>query len=210
VLEHNGQVNLTSVVDFESCKVTHIEDSLAVLPQVLAAPKGDLADIGSGAGYPGIPLALCSGRKTLLIESTQKKAALLNRFVEEQGLQNLISIADERSETVALELGSRFSVVTARAVATLPALVELGAPLLCGGGVLLALKGRTALTEENCGIEAAALVGLSLADKHSYSLSDGSHRTLYSFQKTGEPTVLLPRRPGMAAKRPLCSHRSAD
>jgi 16S rRNA (guanine527-N7)-methyltransferase len=207
VLKHNEQVNLTSVTDFESGKVTHIEDSLAILPEVLAAPEGDLADIGSGAGYPGIPLALISGRRTLLIESIQKKAALLTRFTQEQGLQDLIEVAAERSEAVAQRLGPRFSVVTARAVAALPALVELGSALLHEGGVLLAQKGRITSVEEDCGLEAATAVGLSLVNKRLYTLSDSSYRTLYVFQKFAKPSISLPRRPGLASKRPLCSKR---
>ncbi|MDR3135837.1 MAG: 16S rRNA (guanine(527)-N(7))-methyltransferase RsmG [Coriobacteriales bacterium] len=210
VLEHNAHVNLTGISDLANGKVIHIEDSLAVLPEVVAAPQGSIADIGSGAGYPGIPLALCSGRPTLLIEATQKKAALLKRFIAEQSLGHQVSVAPERSEAVAQKQAARFSVVTARAVGSLPVLIELAAPLLRIDGVLLALKGQTTTAEIEQGKQAATLLGLDLAEERYFRLSNGSSRRIYTFCKHSEPAITLPRRPGMAGKRLLVRRFSCE
>ena len=86
VMAANEQVNLTRITSRDEARVLHIEDSLAGLPEVQAAPAGLLGDMGSGAGFPGIPLAAVTGRKTVLIESVGKKAAFLKAFVDELGL----------------------------------------------------------------------------------------------------------------------------
>ncbi|MDR2672330.1 MAG: class I SAM-dependent methyltransferase [Coriobacteriales bacterium] len=203
VLSNSDKINLTSIKSSKAGEVLHIEDSLRVLPEVLKAPEGSLIDIGSGTGYPGIPLAVCTGKKTLLVESIAKKGAILDRFVASNGLGGLIEIVSERSETVALERPEQFSVATVRAVGQLPTVVELAAPLLMNKGLLVALKGRPTDVEIARGVQAGNLVGLSLVSSRRYKLSNGSCRSVYLFRKDGEPVVSLPRRPGMANKRPL-------
>ncbi len=204
VLQYNEKVNLTSITGKDTGKVLHIEDSLAVVEEVLTAPEGALADLGSGAGYPGIPLAIASGRQTTLIESNNKKALFLRSFVEAHGLSEQVSIAALRSEELAKERGKQFAVVTARAVAELPILLELAAPLLKEQGHFIALKGRPESEEIARGIIAAEMLGMKQISQREYTLSDKeSRRSVFVYQKQGEAKILLPRRPGMAAKRPL-------
>lgn len=206
VLLQNQIQNLTSIKKEDEGKVLHIEDSLAVLPEVIEAPFGKMADIGSGAGYPGIPLALVSGRKTTLIESNTKKARFLQEFITKQGIDNLLEVAPLRTEELALETPCVFSVITARAVAALPTLLELAAPLLIQRGHLIALKGSCEAEEEVQGAQAAEILGLTLIKKRAFVLSkDEIQRSVYVFKKNAEPFVKLPRRPGMAAKRPYGS-----
>lgn len=203
VLEQNKTMNLTSITQRETGKVLHIEDSLAALTEVRAAPSGSMADIGSGAGYPGIPLAVVSGRATTLIEASKKKAAFLSDFIEKHHLTDLIDVAPFRTEELAQQ-DQTFSVITARAVAALPSLIELAAPLLAQDGHFIALKGKLDKTEQERGEIVASKVGLVLDSVREYTLSDETiQRCILVYKKTGKSSLTLPRRPGMATKRPL-------
>ena len=77
VVKANETTNITRIVSWESAQVLHIEDSLSALPEFETAPEGLYGDLGSGAGFPGIPIAIETGRETVLVESVKKKAALL-------------------------------------------------------------------------------------------------------------------------------------
>ena len=204
VLLQNKTMNLTSINNLEAGKVLHIMDSLAVLPEVNAAPEGTMADLGSGAGYPGIPLAITSGRDTTLIEANKKKARFLQGFLDAHDLSGKISVAAMRSEELAKSQRGKFAVVTARAVAELPILLELAAPLLIQGGHFLALKGKPDTEELVRGDTAAGAVGMEYLQTRDCSTSDSkTQRCVLVYKRTKEPSLDLPRRPGMAAKRPL-------
>lgn len=147
LLEANQTMNLTRITDRGQAERLHVADSLTALPFLPAGPH-KLADLGSGGGVPGIPLAVARpDARVLLIESTKKKAAFLRRAVEQLGLTN-VQVSDDRVEDVG-RTGRRatFDVATARAVAVLPWLIEWGLPLLKKGGVLLAMKGERAAGE---------------------------------------------------------------
>lgn len=203
VLKQNLKMNLTSIRELNVAKVLHIEDSLAVLPEVEAAPRGSLADLGSGAGYPGIPLALLSKRNTTLIEANNKKAEFLIQFIKENKLKDYVSVAMQRSEELASVSPESFMLVTARAVAELPVLLELAAPLLEYGGQLLALKGRPQERELERGEKVGAILGMAAVYRRSYRLSSGEQRCVLVYEKRGASIVKVPRRPGVASKKPL-------
>lgn len=204
VLEQNKTMNLTSIKDREAGKVLHIEDSLAALTEVQAAPEGLMADIGSGAGFPGIALAITSGRTTTLIEASKKKAAFLEGFITEHQLGRFLSVSALRTEELVSEQRDAFSVISARAVAILPSLVELAAPLMAQGGHFIALKGRRDNEELERGKLAAEKVGMKQLSIREYTLSQEEiHRCIVVYEKVEESSITLPRRPGMATKRPL-------
>jgi 16S rRNA (guanine527-N7)-methyltransferase len=176
----------------------HIADSLSAVP-LLGSPVS-IADIGSGAGFPGLVLAaaLPSAHVTL-VESQRRHAAVAERLGRAAGLSN-VSVLPLRAE----EVRERFDVVTARAVAPLAVLVEYAAPLLVDGGELVAWKGARDGAEELGGEEAARVVGLALDWVVSVSPFPGAHsRHLHFYVKTGSTPDRFPRRPGMARKRPL-------
>ena len=204
VLEKNKNINLTRIGSYDEGTLLHIEDSLTAFREVMKAPDGELADIGSGAGYPGIPLAIVSGRKTTLIESIGKKAAILEEFIKSYNLVNSIKVEGKRTEEVAYTQKNKFSVITARAVSELPALVELAAPLLAPGGLFIAYKGSPSSEEIERGATAAKKVGLTEEESRTFCLSDNfTERTIIVYRKTHEADIILPRRPGIAQKRPL-------
>ena len=137
----NQTYNLTAVRDPHEMVVKHLLDSLAMHPFVdaLAATAGTLADLGTGAGLPGIPLAIVKpGLRVTLVESNGKKARFLREVVRRLGLQD-VRVAESRIET--FDEPGAYAAITARALASLPLILELGGHLLRPDGQLLAMKG---------------------------------------------------------------------
>ncbi len=135
--EWGARMNLTAIRDRPSQITKHLLDSLSVRPFL----RGErIADIGSGAGFPGIPLAVVEpGRRFTLVESTGKKCRFLEHVRDALGLAN-VEVVQARAE--AFKPAERFDTVLARAVASVAELVKLAGPLVAGGGRLLAMKGR--------------------------------------------------------------------
>jgi 16S rRNA (guanine527-N7)-methyltransferase len=191
----------TSVHEIDEVENVHIADSLAGLEVPAVRDAARIADIGSGAGLPGLVLAIARPEaEVVLVESVGKKCAWLKRTVERLGLEN-VRVACARLEE--LDEAS-FDVVTARALAALPVLCEYAAPLLREGGALVAWKGAVDAREEADGLHAAGLLGLAREEVRGVEPYPGSERrTLHVFRKVGPTPTGYPRRPGMAAKRPL-------
>lgn len=179
----------------------HVADSLAGLALPALRDARRIADLGAGAGFPGLPLALAlPGAHIDLVESLGRKCIFLERAIEISGARNA-SVACARAE----EWPERgLDVVTVRAVAPLAVLVEYAAPLLRVGGSLVAWKGRRDEAEEAAGAAAASIVGLEAGEIVAVPPFPGAeHRTLHRYSKVEETPARFPRRPGMARKRPL-------
>ena len=141
LLRWNRAYNLTAIRDPREMVAKHLLDSLAMHASVdaIAAAGGSLADLGTGAGLPGIPLAIVKpGLKVVLVEANGKKARFLREAVRTLPLANA-RVVESRIE--AFDAPAAFDAITARALATLPLILELGGHLLKPGGVLLAMKG---------------------------------------------------------------------
>ncbi len=183
----------------------HLADSLVALklPEVRGA--GSIADIGSGAGLPGLPLAIALPAATVsLVESNARKCSFIERATAACGLTNT-SIVRARAETWPEGLG-RFDVVTARALAPLDVAAEYAAPLLRLGGTLVAWRGRRDAEAEAAAARAAEQLGLELAEPRRVQPYPGAeHRHLHLMLKTAPTPRRFPRRPGIARKRPLGS-----
>lgn len=201
VIEANKTTNITRISTWDEGMLLHVEDSLVGLPEVEVAPEGRLVDIGSGAGYPGIPLAIESGRTTLLADSVGKKTAILASMVEELGLDN-VEVYTGRIEDLAREKAGVFAVVTARALAQLSVLMELASPLLQDGGRLVCYKANVSDEELHHALSLQERLGMSLVSDRAVELGDACRRII-SFEKYGRPQINLPRKTGMAQKRPL-------
>ena len=202
VIEKNKELNLTRIDTEEKGMLLHIEDSLSCLDE-FCNMDGEFLDIGTGGGFPGVPLAIASNRTGVLIDSIQKKARAVQEMIEELGLNNQIQARGIRSEELALEVGERFTTIVARAVSSLPAVMELAAPLLVMDGELIALRGK----EDEVDLEAIdtiAELGLETITKRHIYISETYERTIYVFKKVSQAMIKLPRRNGMAQKRPLC------
>lgn len=206
VLDWNPRVNLTAITEPKSAIRLHILDSLFAEPALSEAPEGTLMDLGSGAGFPGFPLAVVTGRPAVLIESVRKKTRVVDDFLTASGYGALYQVhtAPERVEDYSrVNLGAA-SVVTARAVTQLGSLIELAAPLLQEQGLLVALKGNIDERELAVGERTAELTGMRIEEVRSYSLPEGlESRTLVTVRRIGRSQTALPRRNGLAQKQPL-------
>ncbi len=204
VLELNQVLNLTRIDDPLEAAYLHVADSLLALSEVDGAAAGRILDIGTGGGFPGLPLSIASGRGAALLDSVKKKASAVQSIVERLGLSDSVVAIGERAEEHAATEGGAYQVVTARAVSQLPSLVELAAPLLAAGGRLVCLKGRMDASELNRGDEVAAIVGLSRLSLRPAQLpGDRGERTIVCYSKVREPSLKLPRRTGLAQHSPL-------
>jgi 16S rRNA (guanine527-N7)-methyltransferase len=203
VLQENKTANLTRILDWEQGQLLHIEDSLFGLAELINAPEGRYGDLGTGAGFPGLPLAIVSGRETLLVDSVSKKTAALDRIIERLGLSEQVTTFTGRSEELALQYPESFSVLTARALSSLPSLLELASPLLSYKGQLICYKAAPDEAELMQCEKLQEKLGMRLLSSREGLLSDNETlRSIFVFEKINEPTVKLPRRPGMAQKRP--------
>lgn len=197
----NARFNLTTIHP-EDAVALHLLDSLAATSWLNRAPAGGFADLGSGAGFPGIPLAVLTGREVTLVESVKKKAAFLEGAAADLRLKS--TVRPVRAEELALERRGAFSAVTARALSALPSLVELAAPLLVVGGLLICLKGRPEQEEIERGDTVAAMCGMERIALESASIPGvDAARTLVVYRREGQSRTKLPRRNGMAQRQPL-------
>ncbi|HMO01045.1 MAG TPA: 16S rRNA (guanine(527)-N(7))-methyltransferase RsmG [Miltoncostaeaceae bacterium] len=194
--------NLTAIDGLDEGIERHLLDSLVglTLPEVAAAEAA--VDIGSGAGFPGIALAIARpGLDITLVESERRKADWLARASAE--VPNLRVVAD-RSEHVAGTERERFPLATMRALGPLPVCLELAAPLVAVGGTIVVWRGDDADPAlERAAAEAAAELGLEASDPVAVTPFPGARRRLHAFRKAAPTPRRYPRRAGRAAKRPL-------
>lgn len=204
ILEANKVTNLTRITDGEQARLLHIEDSLVGLPEVNEAPDGLYGDLGSGGGFPGVPLALATGRTTLLVDSVKKKMAIVQSALDDLSLSEQISTSSERIEDLPLEYKEKFAVLTARALSKLVSLIELASPLLKKSGRLVCYKAQLSSEELEEALAVQDLVGMKMISQREICLSDGeTTRTIVVFEKIGKSRIKLPRRIGLAQKQPL-------
>lgn len=183
----------------------HLADSLSGLeiPEIRRATS--IADIGSGAGFPGLALAIAlPAARVDLIESAARKCAVIERLATAAGAGRARAVPVRAEEWAASEGREAYDTVTARAVAPLAVLCEYAAPLLRLGGVLVAWKGRRDAEEDGAGSRAAAELGMELGRVMAVEPFPAAHsRHLHVVVKSAPTPERFPRRPGMASKRPL-------
>ena len=190
----------TAVRDPAEAVDRHVADSLVALGLPAVREAGRIADIGAGAGWPGLALAAAlPDAHVALVESAARHCRYLEKVVAVGALANA-EVVHARVE----EWSATNDVVCARALAALPALCEYAAPLLADGGVLVAWKGAVPPDEAAAVERAAELLGLQLDDVRDVDpYPAAQRRTLHVFRKVAPTPERFPRRPGMAVKRPL-------
>ena len=190
----------TAVRDPAEAVDVHVADSLAGLGVEAIRDAATIADLGSGAGFPGLPLAIARpDAQVTLVESASRKARFLGEAVNATGAAN-VEVIHTRAE----EWDAEADVVVARALDSLAVLAEYAAPLLRVGGSLIAWKGRRDPGEESQGAAAAAQLGLEIAEivpVQPYSASRDRH--LHVMVKRSPTPPGFPRAPGRARKRPI-------
>ncbi len=193
----------TTLRDPARVRDDHLADALVALEVPGIAQIGAAADIGAGAGVPGIPLAIAlPTARFWLVEGNGRKCEFLAGVVRTLHLGN-VEVIHGRAETWAAGLG-QFDVVTARALAPLDVVAEYAAPLLRIGGVLVAWRGRREPEAEADAARAAVELGLSLEPPiHVEPYEGAENRHLHVLRKLGATPNRFPRRDGVARKRPL-------
>ena len=202
VLKANEKTNLTRISSAEQGTLLHIEDSLCGLPEIEDAPEGLYGDLGTGAGFPGIPIAVATGRKTVLVDPRKKKMDVIDGILKELDLSPFIETYAGRAELLARKKPGSFAVLTARALSKLSVLMELASPLLMKGGRLVCYKSSVEEGEMADALRVQKLVGMRMLSNREFDL-EGYERRIITFEKSGKPQVKLPRLEGQAQKNPL-------
>ncbi len=208
MLEKNRILNLTSIREPYDALVLHILDSLLFLKPLdkLCESKraSTLLDMGTGGGFPGIPLACTRPYEVTLLDSVGKKVAACSEFVDSLGLSNRISCVHSRLEDFAIGNTHSFNFVVARALSSLDVLIEYATPFLSKGGFLICGKGNPSGDELDNAVSTANICGLQLVSRETYELpADYGHREFYIYKLVAASKVKLPRKSGEAKRNPL-------
>lgn len=204
LLEYNQKVNLTAITEPEGVAVRHFVDSIAVAGLTELPDGASLVDVGTGAGFPGVPLKLLRPDLRLtLLDSLAKRLTFLERLSALLGQDN--ALVHARAEQAGADPGlrGRFDVAASRAVARLAVLCEYCLPLLRVGGVMLALKGPDCAGELAAAQTAIGLLGGRAEPPVSYALPDGSGRSLIVIRKVSPTPGKYPRQRINLADKPL-------
>lgn len=208
LVDWNRRVNLTAITDYEDVQIKHFADSLAVLLAIGGdfGAQTSLIDVGSGAGFPGLPLKIVRPAwRVTLVESTHKKTEFLEHMIYQLGLGK-IDVVWARAEEVGQEPAYReqFDLAVARAVADVAVLIEYALPLLHVGGRFIAQKGTDPTDELRAAEKALEILGGAHRDTIPYRLpAFGKPLHLVVIDKVAPTPAKYPRRPGMPAKRPI-------
>jgi 16S rRNA (guanine527-N7)-methyltransferase len=206
LIRWNERFNLTAITDPIEIEMKHFLDSLTCLLAMGRPVSARVVDIGTGAGFPGLPLKiLCPEFPLLLVESTRKKVEFCRHVVRELGLEK-VEVLHARAEEIGqrAEYRERFDWALARAVAHLPVLVEYMLPLIKVGGRAIAQKGETGPAEVQAAESALRILGGRVSQLLSVELPMVTEtRYLVVIEKVGATPEKYPRRPGMPGKRPL-------
>jgi 16S rRNA (guanine527-N7)-methyltransferase len=196
----------TSVTDPSQVWEVHVADSLLVLALEDVRSASAIVDIGSGAGLPGLPLAVAlPAARVDLVESVGRKSEWIAAAADAMGLRNARAVTERVEDWAAGEGREAYDVAVVRAVDSLPVLVEYAAPLLRSTGVLVAWKRNLEMAELERGGQAAELLGLTPEGfgGEGDDRLEGTATRLVVYRKTAPLPEGYPRRPGRARKRPL-------
>ena len=193
LLEYNKHTNLTAIKDIEGVYLKHFYDSLTINKIIDLKKINNLADIGTGAGFPGLVLKIIFPHlKIILIDSNNKKIEFLNNLIQKLELNDIETI-NTRCEEYALNNLDKYDVVTARAVTTLPALIELCLPLVKVDGYFIPLKGN-AEEELNNSSEILSTLNGKVEEVVKFELpKEKSSRTIVKIKKTSTTPKGYPR-----------------
>ena len=205
MLEENEKYNLTAIKEPNKIILNHYADC-AALAAIL--PKGaKIADVGCGAGFPTLPVAILRPDLTILgIDSTAKRINYVNMVAEKLGLSNVTAITARAEDVGKSELRETFDVVTARAVAAMRILCELSLPLVKLGGQMIAMKGKNAEFELSESKKAISLLGAKINATHMVRLADDDEEIIHPLiilDKKSKTPPAYPRPFAQISKKPL-------
>lgn len=197
----NTRINLTAITEDEEIRLKHFQDSLSILPYI---EGGSLVDVGTGAGFPGLPIAIERPDVSVtLVDSLDKRVKFLQCVADTLELKNVTCIHARAEEFGRKpEYREKFDYATARAVASMPVLLEYCLPLLKTGGRFLAMKGANASEEKFD--KALEILGGKLVQQDTFLLENSElQRCIFVVEKFRQIPSKYPRKPGTPAKQPL-------
>ncbi len=198
VVENNKHFNLTAITEEQDFIIKHIIDSIAGISEIKEGAT--LLDIGAGAGFPSMPIAIMrSDVSVTALDSTAKKMSFLQNAAKEIGIPNLNTVSGRAEEM--RSLFNTFDVVTARAVSSLPILLELAIPMLKVGGTFVAYK--TDESELESSKNALKVLNAQHINTKTFYLPNGDRRAIMSFVKLSSTPSQYPRQYGTIKKKPL-------
>ena len=200
VLEKNKVLNLTSITEEKDFILKHLIDSLSVLDSISTGTR-NVIDIGTGAGFPGIPIKIARPEiNVTLLDSSKKKIKFLNETIKILELENIKAVA-ERAEDLAQNKNFRekYDVAISRAVALLPILVEYSLPFLKIGGIFIAQKSQNE-NELKSAERALNILGGKIKEIIPVKIENTPERSLIIIEKISRTPINFPRKPGVANK----------
>ena len=204
LVEQNKTMNLTAITDPDGIAVKHFADSISILSTFEFEKGAKVLDVGTGAGFPGIPLLIMRPDLDLtMLDSTAKKLRYVADTVDSLGLN--ANVLHSRAEEAAQKPDYResFDIVCSRAVAALNILCEYCLPFVKKGGIFAAMKGTKAQEEIVLAKNAIKTLGGEIIDQKSFTLSDGAERTIIIIKKVSHNLPKYPRPSAQIAKKPL-------
>ena len=205
LLAWTPHINLTAIREPSAVATAHVLDSMSALTWLRGRGAERVLDLGSGGGYPGLPLAAAlPGARFTLVEPIAKKAGFLHAVVEATGLTDRVTVLTARAEELAADAARRatWGVVTARAVASLAELVELSFPLLARGGSLVAWKRGDLSVELEAARRAVDALGGGTLEVHDITVPGLADHRLAIATRTGVVPAAYPRDPAARRRRP--------
>ena len=204
LVEYNEMVNLTAITDPEGIAIKHFADSLVPFSEIETSGLS-LIDVGTGAGFPSVPLKTHDESiKLTLLDSLNKRIVFLQKLCEKLSLDG-VNFVHGRAEEVGrkAEFREKYDIATARAVASLRELAEYCLPFVKVGGIFVSLKGGDCEEEIEQAKNAIKLLGGRICDVKKYKLSDDANRSVIIIQKVSQTPPKYPRQSAKIAKSPL-------
>lgn len=204
LVDYNEKVNLTAITEPDDIVIKHFSDSLAIVKYAPDGLKGKLADVGTGAGFPGMPLLIaCPELNVTFFDAVNKKLDFIRFVLGDLGID--ADVIHTRAEDAGRkpEYREKFDFVTARAVAQLRILSEYCIPLVKKGGYFMSMKGSISHEEKTLGMAALSKLGAELYDDIFYNIHNGDERNIIISKKISQVSSKYPRNMSQISKKPL-------
>lgn len=203
LIEWNEKINLTAITEYDEVLVKHFTDSLSIVKAVDMNRVTSLIDVGTGGGFPGIPIAILFPEiKITLLDSLNKRITFLNEVVKELSLTNVEAIHGRAEDIARGDYREKFDLCVSRAVANLSTLSELCIPFVSVGGFFVSYKSEKADEEIESATKAIDILGGKITNKIDFAIKD-NNRNLIVIEKISATAKKYPRKAGTPSKQPL-------